>query len=232
MYKSVINTAKNGELIRAEIREYVLAMGLINGFYQDSVFAELQYPNNIHRQKQCTMLKVNNVIFANPYLESEHLNNLVRNIVTTMTKYYKHCNIRTGVEQYSVIFYDTKKLRIYYNRLCYGKNKRIILKHTMQYIWTDILLVLMFIYGYDRTKDCIDLTKFWFYNNAESKTDSAGYILEYMLNICSIKSGIVFNLADNSISFNNTEEIIERIKNGALFVTNKLIAGHYIEPDK
>lgn len=226
-YSSVKNTAKNGKLIRAEIREYVLAMGLINGFYQDNEFAQKYYPNNEHRQKQCTLMNIKKARYHNDFYVSNDLKNLVLYLTETMRTYYKNHVLVKNKDNYNVLFYDTKKFRIYYKRLRYGREYKVNLSHTMQYMWTDVLLSLMFVYGYDQKNNCIDLNKFWFYKESVNKKIAAVFLINYLHNVCKIKN-ITYSCKENNLYFQNTEEIINKVTTNATFIKNKLVEGKYI----
>lgn len=137
-YKSVVNTAKNEKLIRADLREYVLALGLYLGFTENKLRAQKLYPNNQRRIKQCTFLNTARCESATEYPTEllSDIDSLHRMLIQTLCCYYK---------QDKFDFYDTKKFYHYRNRLEYGKPdkilgiKKIDLTRTIQYMASPVL---------------------------------------------------------------------------------------------
>lgn len=158
-YNSVINTAKNNKLIRAELREIVLSLGLVFGLSYDKTMAEYFYPNNKHRQKQFTYLKI-----SNEYLQNEFLFELIN----VLKHYYKYV-----ISDNYIIFYDTKKFRIYRKRLEYGQDRKIRLNKIMRYFWTFLFVTVIW-----ETK--IPLNQIWCINKAYDYNETIEYLNNYI----------------------------------------------------
>jgi hypothetical protein len=216
-YYSVHNTAKNGRLIRAEIREYVLGMALRYGFYKDKALARVIYPDNERRIGQCTFLNLPKKPELDPAVYGFGCPELIEMpaaVIKTIGSYFKSWTDTDEQE----LFYDTKKFRIYCQRLVYGPDKKITLKHTAQYIWTNYLAMLFCLYGghtYGSGWCSIDIRDFAMYahgvtphdkyvaetgNRLSAGTDRAeeadDYIRKYLLNTvhadCHLVAGVIF----------------------------------------
>ena len=231
-YHSVINTAKNGKLIRAEIREYVLGMALYYGFHKNKEYAKTLYPKDEHRVKQCTFLVLSDdhvpqgLIwhYAGPACFSIH-----RYIVTTIRSYFKIAR-ETPL---GIIFYDTKKFRIYYKRLVWGPEKRITLKHSIQYIWTNYLAVLFCLFGTHQTQDpyYIDISQFHMYALAKDTEETDAYIQRYLMDIVKIPC----NVFDGTIYFETPEhyqKLWNIVNKEAARICQKLREGGYLDDRK
>ena len=196
-YHSVINTAKNGRLIRAEIREYVLGMALYCGFCKDPILAEKLYPGDDHRIRQCTFLTVPNEPApgrdAWPYAWPICFA-IGKDLVKTIRSYFKVA----GQNDTATMFYDTKKFRIYYDRLVWGREKKITLKKTIQYIWTNYLAMLCCLYGRHQMQDpyYIDISSFHMYQYAKDRDETDQYMQRYLDDIihipCVIYDGTIY----------------------------------------
>lgn len=224
-YSSVKNTAKNGKLIRAEIREYILAMALVFGFNQDKVWSEKLYPDNPYRQQQCTLLHIPKLIDGmEPEASLFHLHLLV-----TFESYFKR--YATYSDPRYVLFYDTKKFRIYYDRLRYGLNHKVNLHRTMQYMWTPVLLTMLYIYGYDKEKQAIDLNKFWFFKNSWNTEHTISQLENWLLEVLYNKIGNLgaFKVIDDHYLWLEKPHYWEDTAyDNIYFITQKLRAGKYI----
>ena len=200
-YHSVINTAKNGRLIRAEIREYVLGMALYYGFYKDKTIAAKLYdhdPNRDKRIEQCTFLAIKNKERLDPIvydLNCAELLAMPGAIKKTIKSY-----VKTYLEtEESTILYDTKKFRVYYNRLTWGQEKKIVLTRTIQHIWTDYLAMLFCLYGkHSRGPGwcSINIQQFHMFLEAKDRYETNKYIRKYLKNIvkadCHVADGVIF----------------------------------------
>lgn len=244
-YHSVINTAKNGKLIRAEIREYVLGMALRYGFFNDFQTAARLYPENTHRINQCTFLQLE----LHPKLDiavSQFGNDLITFmpdfLIQTIASYFKvYIN-----DDETIVFYDTKKFRIYYKRLAYGPDKKIRLNHTIQYIWTNYLAMLFCLYGehtYGPGWCSIDIRHFDMYANRVTPHDMHAtetrkqpedidrYIRSYLADIvhvkCHVVAGVLFFEDHNAYQafwdIANTEaiRIYEKLEEGGYLDENR-----------
>lgn len=228
-YSSVKNTAKNGKLIRAEIREYVLAITLIYGFYRDNELANKIYHGNLHRINQCVFTSIcpidRNLILNQ--IDDENLSLIQTNIANTMKYYFKY-----WLENNNMIFYDTKKFRIYYNRLKYGRDHKINLAKTRQYLWTPVLLTCIVAHKYRKNSNEISLKDLWFYDNAYDKHSTMSFFIDYLKNTCKIKSKILYNSNEDYIYFEDIQEVINLAIKNAAFIKSKLIEGNYIGEKK
>lgn len=143
-YASVINTAKNGKLIRARLREIVLCFGLVTSFYQNKERAKHLFKNKENRIKQCTFLYAKALLCPRVRPEmSAALVFLPSAMFRVLQCHYKN----DGTD-----FYDVRKFRIYRKRLEFGPRnkkgrKKITLKHTIQYMWTPLLACMFALYG-------------------------------------------------------------------------------------
>ncbi len=142
-YASVVNTSKNGKLIRSRLREIVLCCALVVGLYQNKKCAIKLYDKEKHI-KQCTFLYAKAMLSpSRAFVMSEYLIDLPLVIYKTLKYYYKN----NGTD-----FYDTKKFRIYRERLDHGHayipgHKKVTLKNTIQYMSTPLLACMFALYG-------------------------------------------------------------------------------------
>ena len=178
-YVSVVNTAKNGKLIRARLREIVLCYGLVSGFYQNRTRASLYYAEE-HRVEQCTFLYAKSMLNPRTYPSmSEDLVRLPAAMYKTLQHYYKN----NGTD-----FYDTKKFRIYRQRLEYGPAdktgyKKISLKRIIQYMATPLLSCMFALYaGHTLTKDgtFLDLNSLYCVRYAWDKKQTVYELQKYI----------------------------------------------------
>ena len=233
-YTSVKNTAKNGQLLRSEIREIVLAMAIVQGFYHDQKLAQQYYPEDIHRQKQFTFMVTN----ESPYpLGDENLDKLSRWLIDTMKCFFKHEDIAYYQEPFkadSVFtrFYDTKKFRIYAKRMEYGKRKLIRLdKATMQYFWTKLPLALWYCYAEDEANGALDFWNFDATLRPLSLEDNMREISRYISDVCGIPNTYDYENNPSRLYFSseNFAKLKETCKEEALRIKQKLYNGAYIE---
>ena len=154
-YKSVVNTAKNNKLIRAELREFVLCKAIIEGLYKNSKIAQQLYPDSPIRQKQCRLLSYDykwdqsSFMLFNVPIKYKNLFYFTKWVNDVLKVYYKpsysiYLNGTDGV------IYDTKKFRIYYDwlykDLSYLGNpgeREVRLSKISQYLWTPLWLILL-----------------------------------------------------------------------------------------
>lgn len=193
-YYSVINTAKNGKLIRAEIREYVLGMALFFGFYKNRSQAGILYPNNEHRIEQCTFLDLYKQIPLDQFVPDPLIKTAAA-VIKTIGTYFK----KRYEDEHVLKLYDTKKFRIYNKRLRYGPKKKITLKKTIQYIWTNYLAMLFCLYGKHTWGPgwcSVSISHFNMYQHAKDRRETDAYIRNYLENIvkakCHIIDGIIY----------------------------------------
>ena len=231
-YSSVKNTAKNGKLIRAEIREYILAMALTYGFCQEQSYSEDLYPDNLHRQKQCTLLFI-------PKMPEAHNYKAIifhKNLIQTFRHYFKEETDKEIVPADFVLFYDTTKFRIYYDRLKYGKKQDdgeyfVNLHRTKQYMWTPVLITMLYMYGYDENKQAIDLNKFWFFRKCWNINDTICQLVFWLLYTAYEKTGDLgeVNHIDGHYLWLEKPDLWKRVAYENIdFITKKLEAGKYI----
>lgn len=228
-YSSVKNTAKNGKLIRAEIREYVLAMTLIHGFYRDDKAATELYQGNMHRVKQCVFSRIHPVDekWVLRRINDETLALLQTDLVRTIKQFFKYWNEKNHV----TVFYDTKKLRIYYNRLRYGREHKVNLKKTMQYMWTPALLTCMMAQNYHKKYNRLDLSGMWFYDCAYNQWETVDFILKYLSEVCKLKTKLAYNPDQHCIYAEDMQELIDLAITNAAFIKSKLIEGKYLQEE-
>lgn len=226
-YHSVINTAKNNKLIRAEIRELTLCeiiySGLIRTHFRPEI-AETLYPDNQLRQKQCRVLRPSCYnVNLKPYIDPNR-NIDIKNlyyfrfwILDTLKHYYKF-NMDSSNSNLH-FFYDTKKLRIYYDRIykCVDVKNQIYktrFDKIKQYFWTPALLTYIFscdmatdsvrdytymlqkcsvasLCSYNK-KHILYLRQFDVFNKLIDKNEFAIYFKNYINNIC----GLELDIAD------------------------------------
>ena len=190
-YNRVHNTAKNGKLLRNEIREYVLAMSLYYGLKFSKKVAKEIFGSQTNRIKQCTFLNITidkNLLFRGmPPVACDDLINLPFYLAETFKSYFKLLNQSIlDSHRYYYSYYDTKKLRCYRDRLQYGVKRRIRLNHTMQYLWTPALLCVLFSLGdwyYNESGDdhILDLSDSWMALYADNIAETADYLYTYIL---------------------------------------------------
>ena len=231
-YSSVKNTAKNGKLIRAEIREYLLAMALVYGFSQEKVWTEGFYPYNLHRQKQCTLL------FLPVVPENKDYRAILfhENLIQTFKHYFKEFVSSEFLDPNHVLFFDTKKFRIYYDRLKYGRKQengeyKVNLHKTMQYMWTPVLITMLYLYGYDKEKQAIDLNKFWFFKECWNVNDTICRLVLWLTTVGYKKTGDLgdVNHIDGHYLWLEKPDLWEKTAyDNVDFITKKLAAGKYI----
>lgn len=159
------NTAKNGLPMRFEIRECVLGLAMVFGFEKDEKIEKLLYPGNEHRQKQCVLLRIP----CNITKLSKEMNYLNKAIM--VIKRYYHYFVQDG----EYVFYDTKKFRIYYKRMTWGREKKVILDNVVQYLRT--LLVTTMISEYMNNINLVEDKKessknMWFVREAKNIDES------------------------------------------------------------
>jgi len=200
-YASIKNTSKNKKLIRAEIREYTLCMGLTRGFYKNHLHAAQYYPKNPHRQKQYRNLVVKIPLMPR---ESDFLNKYVLNfdkiLVTVMTHYY---NYEKVIEENSEQFYfwDTKKFRIYNDRIMYGHGgAEVRLLRIIQYLYTPCLLTTLFCYGFcfsdSLEHSYLLLDKNYFCRYPYNREETLKYMKDYINSICHLEVEFDRNTAE------------------------------------
>lgn len=223
-YNSVKNTAKNGKLIRAEIREYVLAISMFFGLYKNRAMSHRLYQNDKHRQEQCTFLTIKKNRKLDPILNkkgNEHLLSMPQYMDNTFRSYFKY---KTRSNKMTT-FNDCKKLNIYYKRLIYGKRKTVRLKHTIQYIWTPFLATIICLYG-KHSENNIDINDFWLYRKATDINDNDRNIYNYFRKIkidAKVINGII-KFRDES-EYNKFWDMVNA---NALLVFYKLNGGNYL----
>lgn len=233
-YTSVKNTAKNGQLLRSEIREIVLAMAIYHGLYHDKDTAERYYPEDIHRQKQFTFM----VTCEAPHpLGHKNLDKLPKWLIDTMKYFFKHEDIVYYGEPFEedatlTQFYDTKKFRIYAKRMEYGKRKLVRLdKATMQYFWTKLPLALWYCYGEDKANNALDFWNFDIMLRPLSLEDNMREISRYISEICGIPNTYDYEKSTTRLYFSSKDfaKLKETCKEEALRIKQKLYNGAYIE---
>ena len=111
-YNSVKNTAKNGKLIRAELREYVLAISMFFGLYKNRAMAHRIYQGDQHREEQCTFLtidktrKFDKIVYE---YGNEHLLLIPKYIDETLRSFFRY---KIKAEK-TTTFNSCKKLNIF-----------------------------------------------------------------------------------------------------------------------
>lgn len=242
-YSSVKNTAKDNRLIRAEIREYTLCLGLLNGFIYDCTVSKKLYPNSQLRQKQFTMLCTDNFPKERSDCLFKELNIYVKYfeqiLASALKSYYKHYP-----ELSKTVFYDSKKFRIYRDRLQYGPERSISLNRTVQYFWTPALLTLLFsCCGISKNTGSYSLilSNTHMYKNAYNVEDLKIHLLNYIKNVCNLEleNSDIYNSEKSSAQFCCNDIIyfptieaakpyINLVNKTAETVYKKLVIGKYI----
>ena len=233
-YTSVKNTAKNGQLLRSEIREIVLAMAIVQGFYHDQKLAQQYYPEDLHRQKQFTFLVTNEAPYS---LGDANLDKLSRWLIDTMKHFFKYEDIAYCMEPFKdntifTRFYDTKKFRIYAKRMEYGKRKYFRLnKTTMQYFWTKLPLALWYCYAEDEPNAALDFWNFDAMLRPLELEDNMREISRYISEVCGIPNTYDYERSETRLYFSseNFAKLKETCKEEALRIKQKLYDGAYIE---
>ena len=180
-YFSVKNTANNNKLIRAEERELLLCLGLIFGFFHDESMAKQLYDSSEWdlRLPQFTYIPI-------PRYNSAivDMNKDFWPIIDWTTKMafhrYKHYDTDN-----MIYLYSTKRLRIYRERLEYGRNKNWRLDKTYRYLWTPAFLVYLML-GYNPQELTISLKDFYFIEHAENKEATVDYLIDYFKRTCDL----------------------------------------------
>lgn len=233
-YTSVKNTAKNGQLLRSEIREIVLAMAIYHGFYHDKKLAMQYYPEDLHRQKQFTFMVTNEA----PYLlEDKNLDKLSKWLIDTMKYFFKYEDIICyeepfGEDSMFTQFYDTKKFRIYAKRMEYGKRKYTRLdKATMQYFWTKLPLALWYCYAEDEVNNALDFWNFDAMLRPLELEDNMREISRYISEVCGIPNTYDYKKSETRLYFSSEDfaKLKQTCKEEALRIKQKLYNGAYIE---
>ena len=225
-YSSVKNTAKNGMIIRADIRELVLALGFYLGFVHNEKRARRLYPHlekeiNIKRQKQYTEMSIFNLSDGSSIKDIE---NVPVWIVETIKYYFKYEQNGTNV-----YFYDTKKFRIYRNRLQFGQNKEWRLrKNTMQYFWTLSPLTIWYSLCAKKPQRCLSFRYFYCVQNAYNLEENMSAIAKYISEITKITD---LEIRGTEIYFSKSswKHLKKLINDEALRIKQRLYDGCYIE---
>ena len=233
-YESVKNTAKDGRLIRAEVREMVLALALVHGFGKNKDKAAKMYPDNELRQKQYTEL----VVGYEPYAKfCRNIDNSIYWVADALKYYFKYYDSVIEREPYNknlgiTIFYDTKKFRIYYDRIRYGRDNKIRLnKLTMQYFWTKVPLVLWLPYiGTNITQD-LDFWCFECVLDSYSIEENMRAISAYISDVCGIPNDYNPDRCPHKLYIKEAdgEKLLRTAVLEALRLKQKLYDGGYIE---
>lgn len=221
-YASVKNTAKNGKLIRAELRELVLAEAFCYGFAKEN---------------ERTGLPLRLTDFSYP--EGDPLHNVydMHGWTAEMFRYYYNHNICTvhnepyKPDEKLICFHD-KKFRIYRKRLEYGSGHLWRLKKkTMQYFWTKAPLVLFFSEAEVPGQCILDFQWFEFVEKAYCIEENMRAISRYITEICGITNHYYpdWNLQRLYFHQSDYEQLIETVKAEALKLKQKLYDGCYIE---
>lgn len=237
-YSSVRNTAKNGQLIRAEVREMALAIAIAEGFRHDEEFAREHYPDDLRRQKQCTLLAVLTLVKADPEPDEEE--NLCRLWIwakETLKCFFKH-EEDSLLEDDSVMnicctkFYDTKRLRIYAKRMEYGRYRQIRLdKATMQYFWTKLPLALWYEMAKCKDENVLDFARFEAMLRPKSIEENMRAVSAYISDICGIPNDYDPENGRTRLHFSseNSSKLKETCIEEALRIKQKLYDGAYID---
>lgn len=195
-YESVKNTAKNGKLIRAEFRELVLCYAFLFGLTWDKEIARELYPNNKLRYKQLTILRLPNSL--------EYDCNLPKNLKEAIRRFLPILEER--FKKHDELLYDTKKLRIYRDRMQFGNERKIILDRVINHFWTPLLLIFIVSYAYKDLE--IDLLRLNAVRNSHNPNDTLSYLYTYFKVICNLdlessKNTYTAYLEDYKIIFPN-----------------------------
>ena len=178
-YKSVVNTANNGLLVRSRIREVVLCCGILIGFQKNTVRASYVYKRE-KSIKKCTFLYAKSML--SPHVQPEMENALI-NLPSDIFCMLRHYYIYDGSD-----FYDTKKFRIYKKRLEHGQpdengHRKMRLTHVIQYMSTPLLACIFALYGgkiIDPKRDKIDLIPLKSIRYALDKNETGYQIQKYI----------------------------------------------------
>lgn len=225
-YRSVKNTAKNNRLIRAEKREYILCISLIHGFYRKEKLARLIYGNDDLRVSQATFIRIqpSSKSWVLSRTKSINLAVLQMNIMKVMRASPKFWGNGDG----SYVFLGTRKYRIYYDRLLFGKDKKIRLHKTIQYLYTPAFLALLFAEGYHKKNQNLSLEKLWFYNHAYDKEETTKYILNYLKDVCKLEAS--YDSKHQTIIFADIKQALKLADKTAKVINKKLKIGKYLTP--
>lgn len=223
-YSSVKNTAKNGKLIRAELRELVLAEAFRYGFEQDDdgtrlwiyPFYDFLYPN------------------TGPFHNAKNIHTWV---FETFRYYYKYRLTEDkkidSISVRTIVFWD-KKFRIYKKKLEYGqKHEWRLRKKIMQYFWTKAPLVLFFNDAVILDAKCLDFDWFEFTSNAYDVVENMRAISDYIRNICGIPNYYNPEQCTYRLYFDDGDFdlLLETVTRESLKLKQKLYDGGYIELD-
>ena len=168
------NTAKNGLPMRFELRECVLSLALIYGFEKNEILAEMLFPNDDIRREQVVFIRIPKKHIGDVFEKGSF-----RLAIEVIKRYYKF--IENDDE---IIFFDTKKFRIYYQRLIWGREKKIILDKTIQYFRSSLVNEVLSEY---MMYICLDSYKeepfnnYWWYRCAKNPRISQEKYIEYVI---------------------------------------------------
>lgn len=220
-YENVKNTAKNGKLIRAELRELVLAEALCYGLIDKDKFTELPIPDTeqLHSKND----PLSNVYKMNGW------------VIAALRYHYNYSVFHLDNEPYcpamDIFYFRSKKFRHYRKRLEYGPEHYWRLrKNIMRYMWTKAPLVLFFAEAEVPGSFCLDFTLFEFAYLSYSLEENMQAISEYISRVCGIKNHYrpeqdYFRLYFDSADY---ELLVETVKAEGLKLKQKLYDGCYI----
>ena len=234
-YESVKNYAKDGRLTRAELREFVLALAMLNGFETDRTLASRIYYLDEDKRAAFVVLRS----YIPKYLDKDALDveKIPVWVTETLRHYYGNTKVEVKKEPYGpdaicISFFDTKKFRIYRKRLAYGQKRKWRLRDkNMRYLWTPLPLAYWMHEISDLGNKALDFELFYAVSEAFDVQENMRALSSYLTDICKIENRYLpqkslFKLYLDDDNFSKLEVLCEA---EAKKLKQKLYYGTYIE---
>ena len=237
-YYSVKNYAKDGKLTRSELREFVLAIAMQNGFETDKALASRIY--YLDEDKRAAFVVLRSYIPKYLDKDASDIEKIPLWLTETLRHYYGNTKTEVKTEPYGpdaicISFFDTKKFRIYRKRLAYGQKKKWRLRDkNMRYLWTPLPLAYWMHEISDPGNKALDFELFYAVSEAFDVQENMRALSSYLTDICKIENRYLpqkslFKLYLDDDNYNKLEVLCEA---EAKKLKQKLYYGTYIELDE
>ena len=237
-YESVKNYAKDGKLTRAELREFVLAIAMLNGFETDKVLASRIYYLDEDKRAAFVVLRS----YIPKYLDNKasDIEKIPIWVTEALRHYYGNTKSNVKKEPYNpdavcVSFFDTKKFRVYKKRLEYGhKRKWRLREKNMRYLWTPLPLAYWMHEISDPASKALDFELFYAVSEAWDVQENMRALSSYLTDICKIENKYLpqKSLFKLYLDDANYEKLEVLCRAEARKLKQKLYYGTYIELEK